>query len=179
VNGNVRTDQEIVQEALRRLHARDGWVHSSENELRADALAAFGRLVEALHTAQIRESVLDGSACAEEQAAGNGPCGVCVTCLRAERDTAIQEREEWKRQWERAATWDPATEARLERVEAALREIRRRQYELFVDSYCIALIDAALSDVTPPGEAEPETFEQRLPRLIEENRDILDRLGDE
>jgi hypothetical protein len=27
--------------------------------------------------------------------------------------------------------------------------------------------------------AVDETFEQRLPRLIEENRDILDRLGDE
>ena len=178
MNGNVRTDQEIVQEALRRLHARDGWVHSSENELRADALAAFGRLVEALHTAQIRESVLDGSACAEEQAAGNGPCGVCVTCLRAERDTAIQEREEWKRQWERAATWDPATEARLERVKAALLELERQ----CISDCALRISEAArtaLSDVTPPGEAEPETFEQRLPRLIEENRDILDRLGDE
>lgn len=27
-------------------------------------------------------SVFDGSACAEEQAIGNGPCGICVTCLR-------------------------------------------------------------------------------------------------
>ena len=151
MNGNVRTDQEIVQEALRRLHARDGWVHSSENELRADALAAFGRLVEALHTAQIRESVLDGSACAEEQAAGNGPCGVCVTCLRAERDTAIQEREEWKRQWERAATWDPATEARLERVEAALQTLADHSAENGIDAHFMReFARAALSDVTPP-----------------------------
>lgn len=38
-------------------------------------------------------SVFDGSACAEEQAIGNGPCGICVTCLRTrlaecERDAA-------------------------------------------------------------------------------------------
>jgi hypothetical protein len=51
VTGRDRTDQEIVQEALRCLHARDGWVHSSENERRADALAALGRLGIALHTA--------------------------------------------------------------------------------------------------------------------------------
>ena len=148
VTGRVRTDQEIVQEALRRLHARDGWVHSSENQLRADAVAALGRLQEQLAAAE------------------------------AERDTAIQEREEWKRQWERAATWDPATEARLERVEAALLELERQ----CISDCALRISEAArtaLSDVTPPGEAEPETFEQRLPRLIEENRDILDRLGDE
>jgi hypothetical protein len=57
VTGRDSTDQEIVQEALRRLHARDGWVHSLENELRADALAALGRLVEARDTAQEKGAV--------------------------------------------------------------------------------------------------------------------------
>ena len=124
MNGNVRTDQEIVQEALRRLHARDGWVHSSENQLRADAVAALGRLQEQLAAAE------------------------------AERDTAIQEREEWKRQWERAATWDPATEARLERVEAAatmLLEAVAHEEVITGDTLgAWTSLRAALSDVTPP-----------------------------
>jgi hypothetical protein len=177
VTGRDRTDQEIVQEALRCLHARDGWVHSSENERRTDAVAALGRLVEARDTAQILESVLDGSACTEEQAAGNGPCGICVTCLRTERDTAIQERDIAHEQYENALTRMLAERARLERVEAALREIAI--YPVGDDGFQ-DVARAALSDVTPPPiKAETETFEQRLPRLIEENRDILDRLGDE
>jgi hypothetical protein len=39
------SDENAVREALRRLHARDGWVHSLENEMRADAFAALDRLV--------------------------------------------------------------------------------------------------------------------------------------
>jgi hypothetical protein len=143
VTGRVRTDQEIVQEALRRLHARDGWVHSSENQLRADAVAALGRLQEQLAAAE------------------------------AERDTAIQERDEALR----VANLDDAavealvadhmryreTRARLERVEAAAREahhiamnsrasLRREQFASPAFKQIRDVLAAALSDVTPPSE---------------------------
>jgi hypothetical protein len=156
VTGRVRTDQEIVQEALGRLHARDGWVHSSENQLRADAVAALGRLVEALHTAQ-RGSF--------ERLSQLREASDSMMRLTAERDVAIQERDEWRRQWERAETWDPATEARLERVEVAAREahhiamtsrasLRREQFASPAFKQIRDVLAAALSDVTPPSETD-------------------------
>lgn len=57
--------------------------------------AAFKKVLEAPCGEQrelARLSVLDGTACAEEQASGNGPCGVCVTCYRRiieEYETAL------------------------------------------------------------------------------------------
>jgi hypothetical protein len=89
-----------VQEALRCLHARDGWVHSSENERRADALAALGRLVEARDTAlaNLHHALEDGQnaqlACEDMHQK--------LTEVRAERDTArrrVAELEEVRREY--------------------------------------------------------------------------------
>ena len=36
----------------------------------------------------IHLEVLDGTSCAQEQADGNGPCGICTSCLRARLEQA-------------------------------------------------------------------------------------------
>ena len=38
-------------------------------------------------------SVLDGTACQDEQENGAGPCGVCTRCLRNQRDQARAQRD--------------------------------------------------------------------------------------
>jgi hypothetical protein len=167
------TDQAIVQEALERMgshaHWREGGIGgecdscATDTEQRAAGRAALGRLVEALHTAQ-RELV--------EQ---EGYPGIAVDFENAkrERDAAIQERDEARRnlqaveqqrQW-RANERDRA-EARLERVEAAARELEDRAVTVWHQAAVgtgivkvealnalnesLAAVAAALSDVTPP-----------------------------
>ncbi|MHA2062999.1 MAG: hypothetical protein ACXABY_01325 [Candidatus Thorarchaeota archaeon] len=52
-------------------------------------------------------SVLDGSSCAEQQAEGNGPCGACTICLRAEIK-GMQKMVDAACKWRRNPRWQEA-----------------------------------------------------------------------
>ena len=55
-------------------------------------LAAFALAqMERIEMLRAERDVANGTACAEEQADGKGPCGVCRNCARAERDEARRE----------------------------------------------------------------------------------------
>lgn len=55
-------------------------------------LAAFALAqIERIEMLEAERDVANGTACAEEQADGKGPCGVCRNCARAERDEARRE----------------------------------------------------------------------------------------
>ena len=72
-----------------------------------ELLAADGQITaqqEEIERLQARAAVLDGSACAEEQAEGNGPCGVCTQCLRAR--VAELERDAARYRWLRGRSED-------------------------------------------------------------------------
>lgn len=102
-----------------------------------DALSELVRRASERDQAVTRLAVLDGTACAEEQAAGSGPCGACVACLRAERDQAVRERDSWQEVAEvyktsTAAYRRDADEAveRADRLAAALKMIADFGHEL-------------------------------------------------
>jgi hypothetical protein len=90
-------------------------------------------VADAVETLTTRIAVLDGSACAEEQSEGNGPCGVCKDCLRGQVSTLTRKRDEDAAELERlrrAYTFKPgqvtrleAAEGRVAALEAALRRI--------------------------------------------------------
>ena len=158
MTGRVHTDHEIVQEAL-----GYGGDYMPSATLRDEARAALGRLVEALHTAQQPHS----QAGAERSRADR--LEVQFAELRAERDTAIRERDEARATLERAGSAlledklglaqqeRDAYRARLERVEAALREIEGHATDVMLPSHTACfkiagIAHAALSDVTPPSE---------------------------
>ena len=66
-----------------------------------DLLAHIDELTAERDRLAIELSVLNGSSCAEEQRMGNGPCGACNDCLRAERDRlreALWKAVEWMRE---------------------------------------------------------------------------------
>lgn len=81
----------------------------------ADITALTAERDEALRRLEMAEAerdVLNGSACATEQADGCGPCGVCKDCLKAERD-------EWKENFGKAMAY-------AEKLEAERDELQRR-----------------------------------------------------
>jgi hypothetical protein len=61
--------------------------------LELEAFAALTALLQHIETEGAKLAVLDGSACQEEQEAGNGPCGVCTRCLRTQVETLTRERD--------------------------------------------------------------------------------------
>ena len=110
VTGRVRTDQEIVQDALTK------YAQTSGAPSRGDALTALGRLVEARDTAQANRDQWHSAANENAEA---------LAAAEAERDAAIQERDEARRLYDgrgHALSHARRELARLERVEAARQE---------------------------------------------------------
>jgi hypothetical protein len=159
VNGNVRTDQEIVQEALAK------YAQTSGAPSRGDALAALGRLVADRDTAQEKvEAFWEAlDECHAERVDDAREYGL----LREKRDVAIQERDEAKGLLREYVDELVTKSARLERVEAAAREAhhiamtrrvggpRMDGSEEFASPAFKQIRDvlaAALSDVTPEVE---------------------------
>ena len=115
VTGRVRTDQQIVQAVLEwaRSISSKGTTARAEHDA---ALAALGRLVEARDTAQANRDQWHSAANENAEA---------LAAAEAERDAAIQERDEARRLYDgrgHALSHARRELARLERVEAARQE---------------------------------------------------------
>jgi hypothetical protein len=83
-----RERDELQERANSNYEHWQGWEGRARLEIaareRADAALAAER-----ERLQAEIDVINGKACAEEQARGDGPCGICRTCLRG-RLTALQ-----------------------------------------------------------------------------------------
>ncbi len=87
------TKEQLRKEAMKiaaRMHDRECPSYYDKVMFIEQCLAAFAlSLMERIMMLEAERDVANGTACAEEQADGKGPCGACRNCARAERDEAV------------------------------------------------------------------------------------------